>query len=83
MLCAIWYHLYDLKNVKNTHGGVLLSVKLPATLLKVTRVHDCFSSFLSCTDDTKSQSITYDCHLRLNWHLESLLTVNWKVNWHL
>ena len=21
--CAIWYHLYYLKNVKNTHGGVL------------------------------------------------------------
>ena len=27
MLCAVWYHLYNLKNVKNTHGGVLLSVK--------------------------------------------------------
>ena len=25
---AIWYHLYNLKNVKNTHGGVLLLVKL-------------------------------------------------------
>ena len=24
MRCAIWYHLYYLKNVKNTHGGVLL-----------------------------------------------------------
>ena len=28
MLCAIWYHLYNLKSVKNTHGGVLLLVKL-------------------------------------------------------
>ena len=26
--CAIWYHLYNLKNEKNTHGGVLLLVKL-------------------------------------------------------
>ena len=26
MRCAIWYHLYKLKNVKNTHGGVLLLV---------------------------------------------------------
>ena len=26
MFCAIWYHLYNLKNVKNTHGGVLLLV---------------------------------------------------------
>ena len=30
MRCAIWYHLYYLKNVKNTHGGVLISVKLQA-----------------------------------------------------
>ena len=22
--CAIWYHLCNLKNVKNTHGGVLI-----------------------------------------------------------
>ena len=28
MRCAIWYHLYKLKNLKNTHGGVLLLVKL-------------------------------------------------------
>ena len=27
MRCAIWYHLYNLKNVKNTHGGVLILVK--------------------------------------------------------
>ena len=27
MFCAIWYHLYNFKNVKNTHGGVLLLVK--------------------------------------------------------
>ena len=25
MRCAIWYHLYNFKNVKNTHGGVLIS----------------------------------------------------------
>ena len=29
--CAIWYHLYNLKNMKNTHGGVLILVKLQAT----------------------------------------------------
>ena len=27
---AIWYHLYNLKNVKNTHEEVLLSVKWQA-----------------------------------------------------
>ena len=26
MLCTIWYHLYNLKNVKDTHRGVLLLV---------------------------------------------------------
>ena len=30
MLCVISYHLYKLKNVKNTHRGVLLLVKLQA-----------------------------------------------------
>ena len=28
MFCAIWYHFYNLKNVENSHGGVLLLVKL-------------------------------------------------------
>ena len=28
--CAIGYHLYNFKNLKNTHGGVLLLVKLQA-----------------------------------------------------
>ena len=30
MCCTIWYHLYNLKNVKNIHGRVLFSVKLEA-----------------------------------------------------
>ena len=34
MLCAIWYHLHDLKNVKNTHGGLSLLVKLKAYFTK-------------------------------------------------
>ena len=33
--------MYNLKNVKNTHGGVL------------TLVHECFSQFLNCTNATK------------------------------
>ena len=53
MRCAIWYHLLNLKNEKNTHGAVLLlvSVRLtPATLLKVTLFHGCFLGFLNCTN---------------------------------
>ena len=30
MFCSVWYLLYNLKNVKNTHGVVLLLVKLQA-----------------------------------------------------
>ena len=30
MRCAILYHYYNLKNVKKTHGGALLLVKLQA-----------------------------------------------------
>ena len=30
MLCVIWYHSCNLKNVKNSHGGVLLFEKLQA-----------------------------------------------------
>ena len=58
--CAIQYHVHNLKNVKNTHRGVLLLVKLnrlqPATLLKVTLLHGCFLHFLNCTNGTKSRN---------------------------
>ena len=33
---AIWYHLYNLKNVKNIHGGVLILVKLQASVARIT-----------------------------------------------
>ena len=37
MLCAICYHLYNLKNSKSLHGGVLLSVKLQTSACKFTK----------------------------------------------
>ena len=40
MLCAIWYHLYNLKNVKNTHGGVLKPARL-AQACNVTKINTC------------------------------------------
>ena len=33
--CAIWHHLHNLKNVKHTHGGMLLLVKLQAFSLQL------------------------------------------------
>ena len=50
MLYAIWYHLYNLGNVENAHGGVRLK---PAILLKLSLLHECFSHFLNCTNDIK------------------------------
>ena len=36
-LCTIWYHLHNLKNVKNTHRRVLLLVKLLAETCNFTK----------------------------------------------
>ena len=57
MRCEIWHHSYNLKNVKNTHGRVLLLVNLrprTVTLLKVSLLHGCFSRSLNCTNGAKS-----------------------------
>ena len=35
--CAIWYHLYNLENVKSTHGGVLILIKLQAKACNFTK----------------------------------------------
>ena len=37
MCCAIWYHLCNLKNIKNINGGVLLFVKLQAKACSFTK----------------------------------------------
>ena len=36
---ATWYHLYNLKNVKNIHGGALILVKLQASAYKFTKIN--------------------------------------------
>ena len=38
MCCMIWCYSYNLKNVKNTHGGVLILVKLQAEACNFTRI---------------------------------------------
>ena len=37
MICVIWYHLYNLKNVRNIHGAVLFLVKLQAEAWNFTK----------------------------------------------
>ena len=62
MRCAIWYHLYNLKNMRNT---VLLLVKFqakPAILLKTALFHGDFSRFLNCINGTKSCKTSHVQH---------------------
>ena len=56
--CAIWYHLYSLKNVKRPRRSVTFSIVV--TLLKVTLFLECFSRFLSCRNGTK---LCKGCHI--------------------
>ena len=52
--CTIWYHFYNLKNVKNTHGRVLLLVvKLQAESCSFTK-----SSTPGNTDGAKSHNLS-------------------------
>ena len=59
MQCSIWHHLYNLKNVKNAYGGVLLLVKLLAEACNFTKSNTPprrFPCFLNCTNGTKSRN---------------------------
>ena len=38
MRFSIWYHLHNLKNMKNIHGGVLFLVKLHDLIIGVQTV---------------------------------------------
>ena len=61
MFSAIWYHVYNLNNVNNTHGGVLLFVKLQA---ETPPPWEFFTFFLNCTNDTKSRNAWHtQCNL--------------------
>ena len=94
VFCAIWYHLHNLINVKNTHGGVLLLVKFKA-FLKVTLLHRCFSRFFKCTNDTKSRNASHikKCYYLLNFkwtmklytieHCNTCIVSRMRIAWRL
>ena len=64
MLCGIWCHLHNLKNVKNTHVRVLLFVKLQAEACNFTESNTppwVFFTFLKLYKWYRiAQSIKYD-----------------------
>ena len=73
--CAIWYHLYNLKNVKNSHGGVLVLLKLKASACNFTKINASpwvFSRFLNCTNATKSRNAPHIVYQVFQFFLNSL-----------
>ena len=46
MFCAIWYHLYNFKNVKNTDGRMSRLVKLQLCITKINAPQWVFLIFL-------------------------------------
>ena len=68
MRCAIWYHLHNFKNVKNTHGAVLILGKLQAKACIFTKYNTLpwvFFTFLKLYKWYKiAQRITYGTELR-------------------
>ena len=51
--------------MKNTHGGVLILVKLQAKackFAKLTLLYGCFTGFLNCTNGTKSRNVPHMTH---------------------
>ena len=63
MLCTVWYHLYNLKNVKNTRGVVLLLVKLQAKLVPL------YHHINKLSQKSVTIVVSYFCCL-INNHLE-------------
>ena len=63
MSCTIRYHLYNLKNVRSTHGGVLL-------LVKVSILQGCFSRFFNCRNGTESRKTSHITCLARPYHFK-------------
>ena len=57
MLCAIWYRMFNFKDVKNTHRGVLLLVKLQAIqMVPNCTVHYIYSGVFRTLSDVYDES---------------------------
>ena len=81
--CAIWYHLYNLKNVKNTHGGVLLLVKLQKSN---TPPWVFLTFFKLCKWHQIAQSVTYSIafihlgiHRSRQFFKNHLVALPWRI----
>ena len=59
MLCTISYRIHNLKNVKSTHGGVLILVKLQGLVAGFT-----FLKFSNGTKSCKAPHMTMNSELQ-------------------
>ena len=62
ILCTIWYFLYNLKNTKNTHGVVLLLLKLQVSACNFTKSNTppwVFFTFLNSVNGIKSSKASH------------------------
>ena len=76
MRCTIWYHLHNLRNVKNTHGRVLLSEKLQAIIFNFTKskfLPGCFMFFKLNKWYQIVQRITFELVKTILHYLQGLL----------
>ena len=80
MLCVIWYHLYNFKNMKNTQGGVLMLVKLQALAFNFTKSNTppwVFFTFFKLYN-AKSRNASHLMHERFYWFIKSY-TDQWSL----
>ena len=62
MFCAIYYHFYNLKNVENTQGGVLLLVACNSAKSNTPPwVFFTFFKLYKWYNGTKSRNASYQC----------------------
>ena len=62
MRCAIWHHFHIFNDMKNTHGGLLLLVKLQPEAYNFTKSKTppwAFFTFLNCTNGAKSRNASH------------------------
>ena len=71
MPCTILYLLHNLKNVKSTHGGVLLLVKLHAEACNIAKGNTCpcvFFIFFKCHKSRKASDMpSFYCNIKYLW----------------
>ena len=69
MFCMIWYHLHNLKNAKNTHGGMLLLVKSQVSAAKLQTSR--FLNYKNVIKSRKASHFIYTTFSRLFWDFKA------------